>query len=56
MKNPNLAKSNSFPDEMQVDLNMFGALMLHRVCREVDCTHVVTVNESDLAEETIELL
>jgi hypothetical protein len=45
MKNTHSPSSDTFPNEVKVNLNMLGALMLHRVCREVDSNHIVTVDD-----------
>jgi hypothetical protein len=37
-----------FPNEMDVDLDMLGALILNKVGGEVDDVDVVTVDESAL--------
>jgi hypothetical protein len=31
MKNADITKSNALPDEVKINLHMFGALMLNRV-------------------------
>jgi hypothetical protein len=36
MKYANSTNGNTFPDEMEVNLHMFGALMLYSVAGEVD--------------------
>lgn len=36
MEHTKRASSHAFPDEVEVDLDMFGALVLHRISREVD--------------------
>jgi hypothetical protein len=35
---------NTFPDEVEVDLDMLGTLMLNGVAREVDGADVVAVD------------
>jgi hypothetical protein len=39
---------NAFPDEVKVDLDMLGALVLNRVGGEVDDADVIVVDESAL--------
>jgi hypothetical protein len=43
-------------DKVQIDLNMFGALMLNRIGREIDNTYVVAVDECDLLNGLVKLL
>jgi hypothetical protein len=43
-----ITDANTFPDEVDVDLDMLGALILNRVGGEVDDADVVTVDESAL--------
>jgi hypothetical protein len=49
MKNANIAKSNTFPNKMEVNLHMFIALMLDRVLGHVNGADIVTIHESRLA-------
>jgi hypothetical protein len=56
MKYTDSTNSNTFPDEMEVDLHMFGALMLHRVGGEVDGAHIVAVDEAGLVKRMMEFL
>jgi hypothetical protein len=35
---------------VKVNLDMFGALMLHWISREIDGTHIVTVNQGSLLQ------
>jgi len=41
---------------VKVDLDVFGALMLHRIGGEIDSTHIVTVNECGTRRRVVELL
>ena len=45
MENTDITKSYLFPNKMQVDLYVLGALMLNRVGRHVDGADVVTVDK-----------
>jgi hypothetical protein len=45
MKNTDGADRDTFPNEVKVDLNMLGTLMLHRVGGEVDGTDIVAVDQ-----------
>jgi hypothetical protein len=51
-----IADGNTFPDEVEVDLDMFSALMLNRVGGEIDGADVITVDESALRQRGMELL
>ena len=46
MKNSDGSGSDLVTDEVQINLDVLGALMLHRVSREINGTYVVTVNNS----------
>jgi hypothetical protein len=41
-----ITDANTFPNEMDVDLDMLGALILNKVGGEVDDADVVTVDGS----------
>jgi hypothetical protein len=45
----------AFTNKVKVNLNMFGVLMLHQVCREVDNTHIVAVNIHGTLERLVKL-
>jgi hypothetical protein len=45
-----------FLDEVEVDLDILGALMLNGIGGEVDGTDVVIVDESALRQRDMELL
>jgi hypothetical protein len=45
----NISNGDALTDEVEVDLNMLGALMLDGIGREVDCADVVTIDQSGLA-------
>jgi hypothetical protein len=51
-----IADGNTFPDEVEVDLDMLSALMLNRVGGEIDDADVITVDESALRQRGMELL
>jgi hypothetical protein len=46
MKNSGGSDNNLVTDEVQINLDVLGALMLHRVSREINDTYVITVNNS----------
>jgi len=56
MHNTNITNSDSFPDEVQINLNVFSVLMLDRVGEHVDCANVVTVDQRGTAQGSMELL
>jgi hypothetical protein len=43
-------------DEMQIDLNVLGALMLNRIGGKIDNTGVVTVDQCGLLNSLLKLL
>jgi hypothetical protein len=45
MKNTDSTDGNSFPDKMEVNFHVLGALMLNRVGGEVPGTDIVTIDE-----------
>jgi hypothetical protein len=46
VKNSDSPKSNSFADEVQVNFNMFGVLVLNGVAREVDYANIFAADEA----------
>lgn len=54
LKNLNVTKSHTLAEKMQVDLNMFGPLMLNRVCREVDNIDAA-IDDGDPSKWTMKL-
>jgi hypothetical protein len=46
MKNSGGSDNNLVTDEVQINLDVLGVLMLHRVSREINDTYVITVNNS----------
>ena len=46
MQHTNSTKSYLFPHKMYIKFNVLGALMMNWVGREVDCTHVVAIDNS----------
>ena len=55
MQDPCFAKRHPITHKMQVNLDMLGALMLNRVCREVDGGDVVTVDHRGARWRLMEL-
>ena len=56
MKDPDLSKRHLLADEVNVDLDVFCAPVVNRVCRHVDGTHVVTIDNGGGSEGNMELL
>jgi hypothetical protein len=56
MKYANSTNGNTFPDEMEVNLHMFGALMLYRVGGEVDGADIVAVDKAGFVKRMMEFL
>jgi hypothetical protein len=48
MHDADITDDNTFLDEVEVNLDMIGALVLNMVSEEIDGTDVVTVDESAL--------
>jgi hypothetical protein len=46
MEDMHISNGDTLTDEMEVNLNMLGALMLDGVSEEVDCADIVTVDHS----------
>jgi hypothetical protein len=46
MEDINVPDDNTLADKLDINLNMFGALVLDRVGGEVDSTDVVAVDQS----------
>jgi hypothetical protein len=45
VENENIGDNDTLTDEMEIDLHMLRALMLHRISGEIDRADVVHVNE-----------
>jgi hypothetical protein len=56
MQYADLAQSDLFADKVNVNLDMLGAPMMNRICRHVDCTHIVAINDSRTSNQDVELL
>jgi hypothetical protein len=56
MQDAYITDGNAFLDEVQVNLDMLGPLILNGVGGEVDGTYVITVDESVLRQWGMELL
>ena len=56
MQDADFTEGDSFSDEVQVNLDMLGSLMLDWVSGEVDSTDVVAIDQGGTAERTAKLL
>jgi hypothetical protein len=56
MEYMNSTGGNLVSDEMQIDLNMLGVLMLNWIGGKIDNTDIVTVDERDLLNRLVKLL
>jgi len=56
VQDTNFTEGDSFSDEVQINLNMLGSLMLDRVDGEVDGTDIVTIYHSGAAKRVVKLL
>ena len=56
MQDTNFTEGDSFSDEVQVNLDMLGSLMLDWVSGEVDSTDVVAIDQGGVTERTMKLL
>ncbi|MFS7899679.1 hypothetical protein Hanom_Chr00s072906g01789571 [Helianthus anomalus] len=54
MKNPNMINTNLFPDEMNVDFDMLGTMMLNRIIRQIN-SRDVTIYDSSLQQRNLQL-
>lgn len=55
MKNADVTGGNALPNEVQIDLDVLGALMLDGVGGHVDGADVVTVDKSSAAQRDVQL-
>ena len=55
MQNTKVTNGDSLPDEVKINLDVLGALMLHRVGGHVDGTDVVTVHQCGAPKRGMQL-
>ena len=55
MENTDSSSSNTLPNKVKVNLNMFGAFMLDKVWRHVDSADVITIDQSALLRWSMQL-
>ena len=51
----NINKDSSFMNEVEINLNRLGALLLNQVGWHVDSTYVVIIDQSILARQSVKL-
>ena len=56
MKDTKITNGNPLPDEVEVNLNMLGALMLNRIGGHVDGADVVTIHQCSSAKRGVKLM
>lgn len=56
MKNSNVAQRNTISNEVKVDLDVFGALMLNRIRGHVDGANIVAEDNSSAGQRSVKLL
>jgi hypothetical protein len=55
MQNTKITNGDSLPNEVKIDLNVLGSLMLNRVGGHVDNTNVVTIHQCGAPERGMQL-
>jgi hypothetical protein len=56
VKNTDITNGNSLTHKVEIYLNMFCALVLNRIGGEINCTDVITINQSTLGQRAIEFM
>jgi hypothetical protein len=56
MKEKDFSEGHSILNKVQVNLNVLGPLMLDGVRRHIDCTDVVTVNQSGTTQRMTKIV
>ena len=55
MQNTKITDGDSLPNEVKINLNVLGVLMLHRVGGHVDDTDVITVDQCGAPKRGMQL-
>ena len=55
MKNSKITNGNPLPNEVEINLNMLGSLMLNRIGGHVDGADVITIDQRSALRRSIEL-
>lgn len=56
MKNTSVAEGHLVTNKMEINLDVFGPLMLHWIAGKVGCTDVVTIDNGCASEGAQELV
>jgi hypothetical protein len=56
MKNSDVPQRNTISNEVYINLDVFGVLMLHGVCGHVDNTHIVTEDNGGARKWSMKVL
>ena len=56
MQDPGFTKCHAITDEVQIDLNMFSALMLNGIARKIRGTDVITIDYCGTPRRMLELI
>src|SRR4051812_41744413 len=56
MKDPDSTNGNLLSYKVDIQLYVFCPSMLNRVCREVDCSDIIAINNGGLLHRTAQLL
>ena len=56
MKHPNRPSRYAFTDKVNINLDVFGTLMLHRIGREIHYIGIVPIDNSGTLERNLQLL
>ena len=56
MQNTKITNSDSFLDEVKINLNVLGSLMLNWIGGHVDCTDVVAIHHCGVTQGGVKLL
>ena len=55
MKNTDSSKGHSLPNKMEIDLHMFGPLVMNGICGQIHNTDIITIYKSGTCERTVKL-
>jgi hypothetical protein len=55
MENSNVTEGDLLSNEVEIDLNMFCLLMLHRIAGKIYNTNAVTIDQSGTARRVLKL-
>jgi len=56
MQNTYISSTDTLADEMEINLHMLRALMLNRIWRQVDSTHIVAIDKGAAGERLMEFM